>query len=118
MGFDGLFNLIDLIVLGFGFYALYSAYVLQHDGKIIQTFLVFKETDVESCTDLQGYANCMAPKLWALGIIMIAYGAVSMINTYVVNIGGLFGVMMVVFLVALIWYGLEARKAMKKYFNE
>ena len=117
MVFDRLFNLIDIIVFGFGFYALYSAYVLQREGKIIRTFLVFKETDVEACTDLQGYANFMAPKLWALGGIMILYGAASMVNTYVVNIGTLFGVMMVVFLLALIWYGLEARKAVNKYFT-
>ena len=28
MNFDGIFNLIDIVILGFGFYALYSA-VLQ-----------------------------------------------------------------------------------------
>lgn len=116
MGYDGLFNLIDLCVLGFGIYALYSAYVLQREGKIIRTFLVFKETDLDSCKDLQGYANFMGPKLWALGGIMVMYGAVSLINTYLVSIQTLFGVMMAVFLLALIWYAMEAKKAMKKYF--
>lgn len=116
MEFDRLFNLIDIIVFGFGFYALYSAYVLQREGKIIRTFLVFKDTDVDDCTDLQGYANFMAPKLWALGGIMLLYGAASMVNAYVVSIGTLFGVMMVVFLLSLIWYSIEVKKAMKKYF--
>lgn len=116
MGYDGLFNLIDLCVLGFGFYALYSAYVLQREGKIIRTFLVFKETDLDSCKDLQGYANFMAPKLWAFGIIMIVYSVISMINTYLVSIETLFWVMMAVFLLALIWYAMEVKKAMKKYF--
>ena len=27
MGFDGIFNLLDWMVLGFGFYAMYSAWV-------------------------------------------------------------------------------------------
>lgn len=116
MEYDGLFNLIDFFILGCGFYALYSAYVLQREGKIIRTFLVFKETDLNSCKDLQGYANFMAPKLQAFGIVMIVYSATSMINTYLVNIQTLFWVMMAVFLAALVWYAMEVKKAMKKYF--
>lgn len=116
MEYDGIFNLIDFMVLGFGFYALYAAYVLQREGKIIRTFLVFKETDLDSCKDLQSYANYMAPKLWVLGGVMIGYSAVSMINTYVVNIQSLFWLMMAVFLAVLIWYAMAAKKAMKKYF--
>ena len=59
---DTIWNITDLIVLGAGFYALYAAYVLRTQGKIIKTFLVFKDTDVSSCKDLQGYANLMSPK--------------------------------------------------------
>lgn len=116
MGFDGIFNLIDLLVLGFGFYAMYSAFVLRQEGKIIRTFLVFKDTDLTSCRDLQGYANCMSPKLWTLGIVMVVYSGISLVNTYVVKIETLFWVMMAVFLLVLFWYGLEVKKAMKKYF--
>lgn len=116
MGFDGLFNMIDILVLLFGFYALYAAYVLKKDGTIIKTFLVFRDTDVDSCSDLQGYANYMSPKLWAFGGVMIAYSAVSLVNTYVVQITSLFWVMMAVFLLVLIWYGYEVKKAMKRYF--
>lgn len=116
MGFDGIFNLIDLLVLGFGFYAMYSAFVLRQEGKIVRTFLVFKDTDLNSCKDLQGYANCMSPKLWALGIVMVAYSVISLLNTYVVKIETLFWVMMAVFLLVLFWYGLEVKKAMKEYF--
>lgn len=116
MEFDGLFNMIDILVLLFGLYALYAAYVLKKDGTIIKTFLVFKETDVESCKDLQGYANFMSPKLWTLGGVMITYSAVSLINTYVVSIISLFWVMMAVFLLVLVWYGFEAKKAMQRYF--
>ena len=116
MGFDGIFNLIDIIVLGYGFYAMYSAYVLRNEGKIIRTFLVFKETDVDDCRDLQGYATFMSPKLWVLGGAMVAYGAISMINTYLVEITGLFWVMFVGFLVVLIWYAMEVKKAMQRFF--
>ena len=116
MGFDGIFNLIDIIVLGYGVYALYSAYVLKNEGKIIRTFLVFKETRVEDCKDLQGYANFMSPKLWTLGGCMVAYGVVSVLNTYVVDIESLFWLVFVGFLVVLVWYAVQVKKAMQIYF--
>lgn len=112
----GIWNLMDVLILGCGFYALYSAYMLKTQGKIIKTFLVFKDTDVDSCKDLQEYANLMSPKLYTLGGIMVAYGVVSLINTYLVNINGLYITFIVIFTVALIWYGIAVSKALKKYF--
>ena len=73
----------------------YAAYVLKTKGKIIKTFLVFKETDVNTCKDLGAYAASMAPKLSTLAGVMILYGVVSLINTYVVSIMSLYWVMMV-----------------------
>ena len=39
-------SIMDIVILVCGVYALYAAYVLKTKGKIIKTFLVFKETDV------------------------------------------------------------------------
>ena len=113
---NDVWNLMDLIVLGAGIYALYGAYVLKTEGKIVKTFLVFKDTDVSRCKDLQGYANLMSPKLMALGGVMVAYAAVSLFNSYIANIMGLYVVFMIIFIVVLIWYGFAVSKAMKKYF--
>ena len=116
MGFDGIFNMLDVLVLGFGFYAMYSAFVLQREGRIFRTFLIQKDTDPDSCRDLQGYANYMSPRLWTLGGVMVAYSAISLINTYVVEINTLFWLMMAAFLAVLAWYAMEVKKAAKKYF--
>lgn len=113
---DTIWNITDLIVLGAGFYALYAAYVLRTQGKIVKKFLVFKDTDVSSCKDLQGYANLMSPKLMVLGGVMVAYGAVSLFNTYVASITGLYIAFIILFLAVLFWYGYEVSRAMKKYF--
>ena len=112
----GFYSLIDLFVLGSGFYALYGAFVLKRDGKVIRTFLLPKDVEPSSCKDLQAYANLMAPKLQILGIAMIVYGLVSLLNTYVVPVWTLFWVMMAAFFLVLIWYGIELRKATKRYF--
>ena len=116
MQFDGFFSILDWVVLAFGAYALYAAWVLKREGRIIETFLVFKDTDVKKCKDIQGYARYMSPKLWTVGLVMIAYAGISLINTYVITVSSLFWVMMAVFLVSLVWYGMEAKKAMKMYF--
>lgn len=88
-------SIMDIVILVCGVYALYAAYVLKTKGKIIKTFLVFKETDVNTCKDLGAYAASMAPKLSTLAGVMILYGVVSLINTYVVSIMSLYWVMMV-----------------------
>lgn len=113
----GVWDIMDLLILGCGFYALYSAYVLKTQGKIIKTFLVFKDTDVNSCKNLPEYVNLMAPKLYALGGIMVAYGVVSLINSYLVNINGLYMTFIVIFTLALIWYGIAVSKALKSTFE-
>ncbi|MBR5510175.1 MAG: hypothetical protein IKV59_09000 [Lachnospiraceae bacterium] len=113
---DGYFNLLDWIVMGFGVYALYAAWILKREGKITKTFLVFKDTNMNRCKDLQGYANFMSPKLWTLGVVMIVYSAVSLLNTHVVEIMSLFWVMMAALLAVLAWYAMEAKKALKRYF--
>ena len=109
-------SIMDIVILVCGVYALYAAYVLKTKGKIIKTFLVFKETDVNTCKDLGAYAASIAPKLSTLAGVMILYGVVSLINTYVVSIMSLYWVMMVALIGTLIWYGIQTRNATKKYF--
>lgn len=68
-------SIMDIVILVCGVYALYAAYVLKTKGKIIKTFLVFKETDVNTCKDLGAYAASMAPKLSTLAGDVILYGS-------------------------------------------
>lgn len=110
------FNLIDLFVFGCGFYALYAAFVLRRDGKIVKIFLLAKDVEENSCKDIQGFANAMSPKLRTLGLMMLAYSLISILNNYVVRITNLFWVMFAAFLITLCWYGMELKKATGKYF--
>ena len=71
---------------------------------------------MNTCKDLGAYAASMAPKLSTLAGVMILYGVVSLINTYVVSIMSLYWVMMVALIGTLTWYGIQTRNATKKYF--
>jgi len=116
MNTSEIWGMMDVLILAFGVYAVYAAGVLKKEGRIIKTFLVFKDTDVESCRDLQGYANLMAPKLRTFGMSMVAYGIIAFLNDYVLDIGTLYMVGLGIFVLVLIWYGMEVKKAMKEYF--
>lgn len=116
MNTDALWELMDLIVLACGVYALYGAWALKSRGKIIKTFLVFKDTDVNSCRDLQAYADLMSPKLGTLGLVMVLYGVIAVLNAHVLDIHTLYMVFTVIFVLVLIWYGIEVKKAMNRYF--
>ncbi|MCD8248902.1 MAG: hypothetical protein LUC60_03465 [Lachnospiraceae bacterium] len=113
---DTMWSFMDILILACGVYALYSAYVLKAQGKIVQTFLLAKDTKPESCKDLPAYASEMSPRLSAMGGVMVAYGVVSLINTYLVEVNSLYWVLMIVMFGCLVWYAIMAKRASAKYF--
>ena len=112
----GLGSLIDMAVLILGFYALYAAFVLKREGKVVGTFLAFKGADVNRCKDIQKLKDVMFPRLCALGISMVAYSAVSLINTYLMEMAVLWLVMGAVFIIVLVWYAAAAQKCARELF--
>lgn len=116
MSSGGFWQAMDLMILLVGVYGLYAAWVLKNKGKIIKLFLTFKDTNIEACKDLQGFANEMSPKLSTLSATLLAYGIISVLNYYVIDIHTLYFVMMAVFLVVLFWYGMAIKKALNQYF--
>ncbi|MCC8139156.1 MAG: hypothetical protein LIO67_02465 [Lachnospiraceae bacterium] len=113
---DSMWSFMDILILACGVYALYSAYVLKAQGKIVQTFLLSKDTKPEACRDLPAYAGEMSPKLSVMGGVMVAYGVISLINTYLVEVNSLYWVFMIGMIVCLVWYAIMAKRASQKYF--
>ncbi|MCD8197317.1 MAG: hypothetical protein LUE24_09200 [Lachnospiraceae bacterium] len=113
---DSMWSFMDILILACGVYALYSAYVLKTQGKIIQTFLLARDTKPEACKDLSAYAGEMSPKLSVMGGVMVTYSVISLINTYLVEVNSLYWIFMVVMFGCLVWYAIAARRASEKYF--
>lgn len=116
MDTNGIWELLDIMILVCGVYAGYGAYVLKNEGKIVRALLLSKDIKEESCKDLQGYANMMSPKLGILAGVMIVYSVISLLNTHVVNIMTLYWVAMVGMLAVMFWYSFQAKKAVQMYF--
>lgn len=116
MSSSGFWQFMDLIILAAGVYGLYAAWVLKKKGQIIKLFLLMKDKNPGDCKDLQGFANCMSPKLRTCAGVMLIYGLIAVLNFYVIDIHTLYWVMVLVFLVVLFWYGLQLKKAVEQYF--
>lgn len=114
-GLDGIFGLIGV---GCGLYCLYGYYMLRFKGEIIQTLFLPKNTNMKKCRDFKGYSSEAQLPALVLGIIVLAYGAVDLYNTYVHGVTAeLLVVMIILVFAALIFFSLKIKKINKKYFD-
>ena len=118
MDTNTVFGMLDLIVLGAGIYILYGWFALKTKGDLKSGILLPKNVDPKQCTDLKGYSDYMGPRTLILGIIAVVDGAIGLYQDYVRPINQIvYWVSFSVFLIALIWFAVCSKKALKKYFN-
>lgn len=111
---DGIFGIFGLVC---GIYCLYAYFMMKVKKEVNGTILLPKEARFRKCKDLDAYCREMSAPLLTLGIIVTAYGAVDLYNTFVKNTGMLFIIMFVLVWVALIWFVVAVRKCNKKYYG-
>lgn len=111
------FGFIDLIVIGCGFYGFYSWHQLVHKHEIKKMLLLGGDATPERCTDIEGFAGFIGPKLMILSVVMVIFGSISAYNSFGSGIGNLIWPCMAVFLGVIIWYCVQLRKADKLYFD-
>lgn len=116
MNMNGIWELLDIMILICGVYAGYSAYVLKNEGKIVRALLLSRDVVEDSCKDLQGYANMMSPKLLTMGGVMVVYSVISLLNTHVLDIRTLYWAALICLLAVMFWYSFQAKKAIQLYF--
>lgn len=110
-----MYNLIDLVCMISGVYLIYTAIVMKSKGEIVANVVLNKTTSESAIKDKEGFINYLHGKLLLIGIIIILSGTVDLVN---LNMGGntIVGIIAVlVFVAALIAYGVVAKKALKKY---
>lgn len=112
-----IFSLIDFIVLGCGVYSLYTVYAMKQTGEIKTGWLISNQIDVKACKDKEGYIDFISVRTVILGIIIIIYGGIGIINSYLITLPSflIYG-SMIVFFICLIWFAVSSSKANKIYF--
>lgn len=113
----GNINIFDLLIAASGIYLIYTAIMMKRTGEIKSGVIVSKEVDVNQIKDKEGFIRYMYGKVMVIGILAVAVGAGSIINTNLngpaylslVGIGG--------YLAVLIFYAVASAKARKKFID-
>lgn len=115
MGDFGFF--FGIVGLAAGCYCFYAYYQMRAKGEINQSIFLPKGVELKKCTDPAGYIKDTALPTLVMAAVLVLYGALEMVNTYVADIGnGIFAAILVVCAV-LIWFAVAVRKANKKYYG-
>ena len=110
-------SIFGIIGVACGLYIFYAVFRMKTEGIINETILVPKNTDMKKCKDKAAYIREAVPKMIVLGVVVLIYGCVDLYNSYVQPIGnGIFWTVLILLLVAIVWFGLSVSKMNKKYF--
>lgn len=113
---DNMWSILDVIFVGAGFYVLYGWFIMKTKGEILTSILMNKDVELRKCKDLEGYKAYIAPRMLVFGISALVYGTAGLVNTYVTPLPGiLYGAVMVLFLLVLIWFAIQAKKGVQKF---
>ncbi len=111
-------SLMDIIIVVGGAYIAYAAILLKLTGEIKESVLLGKTMNIKKCKDLEGFKNFLFPRALAMGIFTVFFGVAGIVNTKVVALGNLYFGLLGVLLVILIWYFVEYRKGIKRFWEE
>ena len=113
---DSIWSFLHLIFLAAGVYTLYAYILIKTKGEVKTQFLLGKDIELRKCKDLEGYKNFIAPRMLAFAVGCIVYGAIGMINSFVMEIPNIFyWIIMTVFFVLIIWFAVQTKKSVEKF---
>lgn len=113
---DSMDVLIGVVCLIFGVYCLYAYAVMKKTGVINTTILMPKSVRPEKCKDKEAYLKRMLPKVLMLGIMLILYSGVELLNYFYMKNTSVAFTALAVFTLVLIWFGYSVSRAAKQYF--
>lgn len=109
------FSFMDIIIIVCGVYVLYIFYLLKVKGEIRETLLLPKDLPVNKCKDKAAYIAEMSPKVLIYGIVVVLCGVLGLCESRLGLLGNAYLIVLAVFLAVTVWFAVEAKKAVKKY---
>ena len=109
--------MFDFISIGCGVYILYTLIKLQAYGRLFpNSLLIPNGKSPKDCNDPQGYITYLKPRLLILGIFVLLFGLLSLLNESMqfFSFAGTMIFVAVTFAV-IAWYGVCSTKTFKRY---
>ena len=93
----------DAVILIFGIYLLISGIKMQKNKEI--GTLLLTEEEIKRCGDKDALADFFYWREEVMGGVFVLFGAVRLLDTYVLKIGGILDIaLMVVLLITALWF--------------
>lgn len=107
--FNSVTSIINLLLLafllGFAVYGIYGAVRLRRTGQLFPHKILYPgNCRPEKCTDVSGFIDYIVPRLLLLSGLFLAMAGVYAVNAYVLLIEWLDYVLMLLPVLAIVWY--------------
>ncbi|EET59385.1 hypothetical protein BRYFOR_08699 [Marvinbryantia formatexigens DSM 14469] len=112
---DSMFSLMDIVIAVCGVYILYVWYLLKYKGEIKENILLPKDVQVKHCKDKPAYVAEMSPKVLIYGCVVTVCGFIGVAEDVFHILGNTYMLVLTIFLLATVWFVMQARGALKKY---
>ena len=112
-----LFILVDIVIAGFGVYALYCGIILKTKNIVTKQILVSKDMEFKKCRDIEGYKNYMVIRILIDSAIIIILAGLTVLNDFLKFSDVLHKIIFVPLLAAIVWFAMFSKKGQQNYFE-
>ncbi len=105
--------IFDIVILAYGVYTIYSAINMKRTQQL-NKFFTGGNTMVP-IRDVRGYIDAIYHKSLVLGAMAILFGAVAMINDFVIPIPVVMKALVLLFLTVLVWFTVMVSRAKREF---
>lgn len=106
--------LFDAIMTVLGTYLLFMAQKMKRERRV-PSFLI-TEQDLMRCRDQAGLSEYLFPRIVIFSVVILVFGILGLVNDLVISLGNVVNIVMIlIFLVAWVWFSAQLRKARKNY---
>lgn len=111
--FDLFFGIGAIIA---GAYCLYAAIMMKKAGVVTEALFLDKETALKKCKDKAGFVKMVLLPTIVLGLTILVYGALLIVNVYVVECFIATYVLLAITMVVLVWFAIITKKARNQFY--
>ncbi len=111
-----MYNVMDFICIFCGGYLMYVGIVMKTQGKINANVVLSKGISENAIRDKEGFIKYLYGKLVFIGAVIVLSGIVNLVIDLQGGDDGMVSLItFVIFIVAMVAYGVLVSKALKKY---
>lgn len=113
---DSMGSFFGIVGVGAGIYCIYGYMLMIRKRQIPKGIMLPKDEDPKNCKDVEAYIKMTSTQLLLVGILLVAYGVMEFLNTYAVSMTIPTFVVIVLAMVALVWFAVRTKKANNTFF--